>query len=92
MKNSKDTSAAQIAFYAKNATLEQKQTFIDYFFGNQDSMRCVVQKDTDEMLIPKANSMVLFPMAIQFPTVEYSIPYVDIGESFLVYWTIELEN
>lgn len=87
-----DTSAAQIAFYAKNATLEQKQTFIDYFFGNQDSMRCVVQKDTDEMLIPKANSMVLFPMAIQFPTVEYSIPYVDIGESFLVYWTIELEN
>lgn len=87
-----DTSAAQIAFYAKDATLEQRQTFIDYFFGSQDSMRCVVQKDTDEILIPTANSMVLLPMAVQIPTVEYSIPSGDIGEAFMEYWAIELEN
>jgi len=87
-----DTSAAQSALYSKDATLEQKQTFIDYFFGSQDSMRCVVQKDTDEILIPKANGTVFLPMAIQLPTVEYSIPSGDIGEAFLEYWTIELEN
>ncbi len=87
-----DTSAAQNAFYVKDASLEERQTFIDYFFGNQDSMRCVVQKDTDKLLIPKANGTVLLPMAIQIPTVEYSIPTEDIGAAFLNYWTITLEQ
>ncbi len=87
-----DTSAAQIAFYCKDALMEQKQTMIDYFFGNQDSMRCVIQKDTDAALVPNADQMVLLPMAIQIPTVEYSIPSGDIGMTFLEHWTLELEQ
>lgn len=87
-----DTSAAQLAFYVKDATIDQKQTFIDYFFGNQDSMRCVVQKDTDKAFIPKADRMVLFSMTAQMPMVEYSIPSGDIGMVFIENWILEREN
>ncbi len=64
-----DTSAAQLGFYPSNITDQQRQAFIGYFFANQDSMRCVVQKDIDLALIPPANGMVLLPMAIQEPAV-----------------------
>jgi len=88
-----DTSGAQLALYPKNLTMEQRQTFIDYYFGNQDSMRCVVQKDTDEPLIPQSDSMVLLPMAIQMPAVEYSIPTAEVpAEVFLEHWTIQCEK
>jgi transglutaminase-like putative cysteine protease len=88
-----DTSGAQLAFYPKNLTPEERQAFIDYYFANQDSMRCVVQKDTDEPLIPKAQGMVLLPMAIQVPTVGYSIPTGEIPDMvFLEHWTMECEK
>ena len=74
------------------ATLEQKQTYINYYFSNQDSMRCVVQKDTDEMLISNAKGLVLLPMAIQMPTVEFSITTKDLAQAFINYWIITLEK
>lgn len=63
-----DTSAAQLAYYPKNPSAQQRQEYIDYFFANQDSMRCVVQRDIDVPLIPPAKGMVFLPMAIQSPT------------------------
>ncbi|NLV50984.1 MAG: serine hydrolase [Clostridiales bacterium] len=87
-----DTSAAQTAFYSEDASSEQRQSYIDYYFGNQDSMRCVIQRDTDETLIPKANGMVLAPLAIQFPAAEYSIPTGDIEDIFVNHWTMTLEK
>jgi transglutaminase-like putative cysteine protease len=64
-----DTSAAQLGFYPIYITDQQRQAFINYFFANQDSMRCVVQKDIDLPLIPVATGMVMLPMAIQEPAV-----------------------
>lgn len=88
-----DTSAAQLAYYPKDLTDQQRQIFIDYYFGNQDSMRCVVQNDTDVPLIPAAHGIILLPMAIQVPAVEYSIPAIDLpDEVFLEYYTIECEK
>ncbi len=88
-----DTSLAQLAFYPKELTEEQRHMFIDFYFGNQDAMRCVVQKDTDQSLIPQAQGMVLIPMAIQAPTVEYTIPTGEISDNvFFEHWTISCEK
>ena len=88
-----DTSAAQLAYYPKNLTAQQRQIFIDYYFGNQDSMRCVVQNDTDLPLIPAAHGIILLPMAIQVPAVEYSELTLDLpDELFLEYYTIQCEK
>lgn len=55
--------------------------------SNLDSMRCVVQKDTDEPLIPRANGTVLLPSAIQTPAMEYSIPTGEIpAQLFQEHW------
>lgn len=88
-----DTSVAQSALYLKGIFDEDRQTFIDYYFANQDSMRCVVQKDTDVPLIPQSQSTVLLPMAIQVPTVEYSIPTgIILDEVFIDHWTLKCEK
>lgn len=88
-----DTSAGQLALFPKDISQEERQTFIDYFFANQDSMRCVVQVDTDVPLIPRAGSMVLLPMVIQVPTVTYSIPTGEIlDEAILEHWTMQCEK
>ncbi|NLF28591.1 MAG: transglutaminase domain-containing protein [Clostridiales bacterium] len=88
-----DTSAAQIALYPKNVADEDRQTFIDFYFASQDSMRCVVQKDTDVPLISPAESTVFFPSTIQVPTVEYSFPTDEIlNGAFLDHWTMKCEK
>ncbi len=88
-----DTSAAQLAYYPKDLTDQQRQIFIDYYFGNQDSMRCVVQNDTDVPLIPAAHGMILLPMAIQVPAVEYSISTHEMpDEIFLENWIFQCEK
>ena len=84
-----DTSAAQLGFYPVNITDQQRQVFINYFFANQDSMRCVVQKDIDLQLIPAAKGMVMLPMAIQEPavlcaTITDNIPCAVINQ----YWSV----
>ncbi|NLX25291.1 MAG: transglutaminase domain-containing protein [Lentisphaerae bacterium] len=85
-----DTSAAQAELYLKDIGDAQRRTFIDYFFANQDSMRCVVQKDTDVPLIPRVGNSVLLPMAIQTPAVEYSLPTSEIlDEVILDHWTMQ---
>lgn len=88
-----DTSCAQLALYPKDMSIQNRQIFIDYYFGNQDAMRCVVQKDTDIPLIPNAAGLVLLPMAVQTPMVEYSLPTSEVTELlFLSNWTLECEK
>jgi len=62
-----DTSIAQIADYIPDITEEERQQFKDFFFGNQDPYRFVIQKDIDVPLTPVPEEPVLIPMAIQFP-------------------------
>jgi transglutaminase-like putative cysteine protease len=62
-----DTSAAQIAGYVPEVSEQERLAFEDFFFGNLDPFRLVVQRDTDLELIPRAGGTVLLPMAIQMP-------------------------
>lgn len=87
------TSCAQTAFYPKELPAQEREAFIDFYFGNQDSKRCVVQVDTDMPLIPPAQGMILLPAAIQMPVIEYSIPSVEFPiNTFFEYITMECEK
>jgi transglutaminase-like putative cysteine protease len=86
-----DPTAAEIADYIPGLSDAQKQDFKDFFFGNQDHLRCVVQKDADVPLIPPAAEPVLIVMALQQPayncdTME-EIPIAVLGE----YWSMHAE-
>jgi len=64
-----DTSVGQIANYCPTATAQQRKTFEDFYFGNLDNMRCVVQTDVDLPLIPPAQETPFMEIAIQMPAV-----------------------
>lgn len=88
-----DTSYGQSANFSRDISAEDREAFIDFCFASQDSMRCVVQKDTDAPLIPAARGAVLLPMAIQMPAAEYSIPAVEMWDSVIVeHWTLACER
>ena len=88
-----DTSGAQLALYVNDLSSEDRQTFIDYYFGSQDAMRCIVQKDIDTPLIPEPEGLVLFPGALQAPTTEYSLPTGEIVEILVQSnWTFSCEK
>jgi transglutaminase-like putative cysteine protease len=62
-----DPTAATIADYLPELPAAEVQSFHDFFFGSQDDLRLVVQKDTDLPLIPRAGGRVLLPLAVQWP-------------------------
>jgi len=83
-----DTSAAQIAGYVPGLSAAELRAYRDFFFGNQDPLRLVVQRETDLPLIPKADGRVLLPLAVQFPAV--LCPAMDDIPGLVLkqYWTI----
>jgi tetratricopeptide (TPR) repeat protein len=62
-----DPTAAGMADCTNAMTEEQKQEYKQFFFGNQDPLRCNVQLDVDEPLIPPAEQDVIMQLAIQSP-------------------------
>jgi transglutaminase-like putative cysteine protease len=64
-----DPTAATLVDYLETVSAADKVAFHDFFFGSQDDLRLVVQKDTDLPLIPRASMRVALPMAIQMPAV-----------------------
>jgi transglutaminase-like putative cysteine protease len=62
-----DTSVAQIGLLPLGHTQEEVQTYIDYFFGNMDPYRWVIQKDVDAPLEPDPSEQPAFEMALQGP-------------------------
>ena len=87
-----DTSFGQLALYPKDLADEQRQAFIDFCFASQDSMRCVIQKDTDLPLVPAARGYVLLPMVVQLPAAENTIPTGDLSPAFMDHWVIDCEK
>ena len=67
-----DPTAAEFALYPSDLTEQQRNTFLDFYFGGQDPLRCNVQLDVDEPLIPPATEDVLLPLAIQDPVANCS--------------------
>ncbi len=65
-----DTSAGQIATYTMGITEEERRDFIDYFFGNQDPLRLVVQNSVDFMPDEKPADTQVLGITMQLPFVE----------------------
>jgi len=63
-----DTSVGQLAKYMPQLTKKQRHEFADYFFGNMEPFRYLIQKDVDIELIPKPDGPLVFPMVLQAPT------------------------
>ena len=63
-----DTSVGQLAKYMPNLREEQRRDFIEYFFGNLDPFRYLIQVDVDIPLIPKPDESLIFEMVLQQPT------------------------
>jgi transglutaminase-like putative cysteine protease len=88
-----DPTFAEFGLYPQNLTDEERQRWVDYFFGSQDSLRCTVQLDVDEPLVPLAEGLVLQPVTIQratglCSTMTDDIPGALLGEN----WQIECER
>jgi hypothetical protein len=85
-----DPTAATLVDYLEDVSPADKDAFHDFFFGSQDDLRLVVQKDTDLPLIPRATMRVALPMAIQMPaatcdTMTTGVPGFVLGQ----HWTFE---
>lgn len=83
-----DTTAAEIVDPLKDIAPADRTAFHNFFFGSQDSMRAVVQRDIDMPLIPEAGEPIAFQLAIQNP-VALCDTITDENPSFLVseHWT-----
>ncbi len=62
-----DTNAGQMHTFTPDATDEQRRIYSDFYFGNQDAFRCVVQKDVDVPFVPVAEELTSLPPALQEP-------------------------
>lgn len=60
-----DPTAADIADWTDQITEQERAAFKEFYFGNQDPLRCNVQLDVDEELVPPADGEILIPLALQ---------------------------
>jgi transglutaminase-like putative cysteine protease len=84
-----DPTAAEMADWTNAITGEQRQEYQQFFFANQDPMRCNVQLDVDEPLIPPATEEVFLPLAIQNPVATCStmteLPSIVLAEHYTLH-------
>lgn len=86
-----DTSIAQTVDYVEGVSLEDNKKYKDYFFGNLDPYRLVIQKDIDVFLVPKPELTVTLPMAIQEPAAVCGNCEVDPGFLVEKYWKFKVD-
>jgi len=86
-----DTSIAQTVDYVQEVSPQDNKIYKDYFFGNMDPYRLVIQKDIDVPLVPKPQLSVSLPMAIQEPAAICANAEVDPGILIEEYWKFKVE-
>ena len=84
-----DPTAATLVDYLEDVSPVDKEAFHAFFFGSQDDLRLVVQKDTDLPLIPRADMRVAIPLAIQMPAATCDGMEYNAGLVLGGYWTFE---
>jgi len=86
-----DTSIGQLEYYATGLTDEVRRAFRDYFFGHQDNLRLVIQKDVDIPVTPAVQGGILYiPGGIQNPdgTCDTMDENTITGALIQKYWTL----
>lgn len=87
-----DTSMAQTVNYVSSLTDNQKEKFKEFFFGNQDPYRWVIQNDVDIPVTPLNTEPLFFPMVIQFPAAECSTMDEDPTKLVFEHWKVEFNQ
>lgn len=84
-----DPTAATLIDYLPEISAADKKAFHDFFFGSQDDLRLVVQKDVDEPLAPPGKGRIALPLAIQFPAALCDTMTAVPSLVLMQYWTYE---
>ena len=85
-----DISLGQIANYLPDITKEQKTTFRDFFFCNQDPYRWTIQNDIDLPLQPVAEEPIFLKMAVQYPAVICKDSKKNLAFEMFDHWKFKL--
>lgn len=87
-----DPTAADIADWTDKLTDEEKRQWKEFYFGNQDPLRCNVQANVDEPTVPPLDGEILLPLAIQQVQGTCSEMEEPVGLLLLDYQTISAEQ
>jgi hypothetical protein len=87
-----DTSAGQIATYTLGITEDERQNFIDYFFGNQDPLRFVVQNSVDFMPDERPADAQFLEITLQSPFIESEFGNENLGVTMTILDSFEMKT
>jgi transglutaminase-like putative cysteine protease len=85
-----DVTAAETADWSYNATAEQRAAFKDFFLGNLDPYRFVIQVDCDLAAEPSIGDSVQLTTVYQMPAIVCEGSAVDLAKDTAPYWHIEV--
>jgi transglutaminase-like putative cysteine protease len=85
-----DTTVAETVDWAYNATENERIQFKDYYFGNLDPYRFVIQKDVDIPLDPDPGDAVMFTTVRQYPGAVCEMSESDIDLIVAFHWTFDV--
>jgi transglutaminase-like putative cysteine protease len=86
-----DVTAAETADWSYDATPEDAQEFKDFFFGNLDPYRMVLQNDEGEPLVPSSGDSVQLKIVTQWPTFDYPASDIDLSIYLAMTWNWQIE-
>ncbi len=87
-----DTSIAQVVQYLPELTEKQQDQFQNYFYGNMDPFRLVIQKDVNIPLTPTPSGPTLLPMALQYPEAQCDTMNEIPSLLFMGDWKVEVQT
>ena len=86
-----DPTAADLAEYVPGLSEEEVKSFQDFFFANQDHLRCVVQKDVGVPLAPPATQPTLSSLVLQSPAYNCDTMEENPDMALYDYWSTQAE-
>ncbi|MBP1928980.1 transglutaminase-like putative cysteine protease [Methanolinea mesophila] len=87
-----DVTIAEAADWSFNATPGERESFRDYYIGNLDPYRFVIQKDVDIPLDPDPGDAVLFSTVHQKPAVLCDTCTEDMELVAVEHWKMEFQR
>jgi transglutaminase-like putative cysteine protease len=87
-----DVTAAETADWSYNATLEERNLFKAYYFGNLDPYRYIIQNDVDIPITPEPGDAVMFRMVVQNPKAVCDTCDIDPELYLLDDWTVSVKK
>lgn len=85
-----DLAIAEIADWSFDATDEERDTFKEFYFGNLDPYRFIIQKDLDVPMDPDPVNAVLFRTVHQAPSAVCTTSEIDLEIVMYMYWEFDI--